>query len=185
MTVQERLYTSDDLLNLTHDGKLYALVEGQIIEMAPTGQIHGLLTSQITYLLVGFVQAQGLGRVYGAETGFKLTKNPDTVYGIDVAFVSKARSQSVKESFFEGSPDLAVEVVSPGNTHLEMHEKVRAYFQAGARLVWIVYPKSRTIYVYRTETTVEILKESDVLTGDKVLPGFSVSVESLFAVLKD
>ncbi|HVO41863.1 MAG TPA: Uma2 family endonuclease [Aggregatilineales bacterium] len=138
MAVQERLYTAADLLALSVSGKRYELVEGHLIEMSPAGKAHGLLTLEIGYRLKTFTQPRDLGQVFGAETGFKVAEAPDTVYGVDVAFVSKARAQQ-GEDYFTGAPDLAVEVISPGNTQTEMHEKVMHYFRAGAHLVWIVY----------------------------------------------
>ena len=184
MAVQEQLYTAADLLALPHDRMRYALVEGHLLEMSPTGKTHGQLTSEITYLLVAFVRQHNLGQVFGAETGFKLAENPDTVFGIDVAFVSKTRAQA-GDGYFLGAPDLAVEVVSPGNTTVEMHDKVKQYFNKGSRLVWVVYPKSRTIYVYQSETDVRILGETDTLNGADVLPGFSVKIGDIFAVLNE
>src|SRR5450432_1595783 len=184
MAVQERLYTAKDLLALPHDKMRYALVEGHLVEMSPTGKTHGQLTSEINYLLMAFVRQHNLGRVYGAETGFKLAENPDTVFGIDIAFVSKARAQT-GDDYFIGAPDLAVEVVSPSNTTVEMHDKVKQYFKKGSRLVWIVYPKSRTIYVYHSETDVQILGEADTLDGADVLPGFSIRIADIFAVLSE
>jgi Uma2 family endonuclease len=185
MTVQERVFTAEDLLRLPRGGKRYALLAGQIIEMTPTGEMHGLITAEITYRLTAFVRQHDLGRVYGAETGFKLSENPDTVYGIDAAFIAKARVKPVREGYIEGAPDLAVEVVSPGNTSIEMHEKIHAYFVAGAQLVWVIYPKARTIYVYHTEDDIKVRHETDSLDGGAVLPGLSLSIADLFAVLKD
>jgi Uma2 family endonuclease len=183
MAVQERLYTAAELLALPREGKRYELLKGTLIEMAPTGEIHGVLTAELAFLLTAFVRQYDLGRVYGAETGFKLAENPDTVVGADAAFVSKARLKPLKEDYFDGAPDLAVEVMSPGNTKTEMHEKVKAYFEAGARLVWFVFPKARAVYAYTDATTVTILTENDTLTGGDVLPGFAVKVSEIFSVL--
>src|SRR5260221_11058554 len=185
MTVQERLYTAEDLLTLSRDQKRYALVEGHLIEMSPTGSAHGLVTYEIGYDLGFFVKEHKLGRVYGAETGFKLAENPDTVYGIDVAFVSKARLAPVKEGYFIGAPDLAVEVYSPGNKKTEMQTKIEDCFQAGSRMIWVVYPKSQTIYVYRAENDVRILHKSEILDGGDVIPGFSLKIADIFAVLDE
>src|SRR5260221_4130760 len=160
MVVQEQLYTAADLIKLPHDKHRYELVKGRLIEMSPTGKPHGRMTTRITRLLDTFVDEHRLGTVYGAETGFRVASNPDTVYGIDAAFVSTARDQE-GEGYFEGAPDLAVEVYSPGNTQTEMQEKVEAYFQAGCRLVWAFYPKSRTIYVYPRPYTGAIPVETD------------------------
>src|SRR5690348_14379719 len=95
MVVRERLYTAEDLLHISNSDrtKRYELIEGEVFEVSPTAKPHGLLTSKFNYVIYGFVEQHDLGSVYGAETGFKLTEDPDTVYGIDVAFVSKARDQ--------------------------------------------------------------------------------------------
>jgi Uma2 family endonuclease len=145
MAVREQLYTAADLLELPHDRMRYELVKGHLIEMSPTGKSHGQLTYRIAHLLGSYMDQHDAGQVFGAETGFKLAQNPDTVYGIDVAFVAKARAQH-GEDYFDGAPDLAVEVYSPSNTKLEIHQKVEQLFQNGCRLVWLVYPKSRAIY---------------------------------------
>ena len=183
MAVQERLYSSADLLALPCDDKRYELVKGQLIEMSPTGGVHGLLTNRVSYLVTILVEKDDLGQVFGAETGFRLAENPDTVRGIDVAFISKANLKPITEDYYPGAPDLAVEIVSPGNTKSEMHAKVKEYFDAGARLVWIMYPKSRVIYAYRSPRDVQILESDETLTGGDVLPGFSVKVADIFAVL--
>src|SRR5438552_6388050 len=108
MAVRERLYTAEELLALPDDGKLYELIEGQLIVMSPSSEPHGRLTSEFGGLLWSHVRAHDLGQTYGAETGFKLGKNPDTVFGADAAFVSTARLKHMKRGYFEGAPDLAV-----------------------------------------------------------------------------
>src|SRR5436853_6682328 len=129
MAVQERLYTAEDLLKLSNESTRYELMEGHLIEMSPTGKPHGLSTNWLAYLLTGFVTQHKLGVVYAAESGFRLSNDPDTVLGIDIAFVSKERAQP-GEGFFKGAPDLAVEVMSPSNTGPEIHAKIVHYFQA-------------------------------------------------------
>ncbi len=183
MGVQERLYTATELLALPSDGKRYELIEGQLIDMAPTGAPHGLLSAEFAYLLRTFTREHDSGQVYGAETGFRLAENPDTVLGVDAAFISKARLKPDQKGYIEGAPDLAVEIASPGNTKTELHDKVKLYFQAGAQLVWIVYPHSRAIYVYTTPHDIKVLEQNETLTGDNVLPGFAVKVSEIFAVL--
>lgn len=146
--------------------------------------MHGRLTSRINALLDNFLSARKLGQVYGADTGFKLSENPDTVYGINAAFVASARAQ-YGDDFFTGALDLAVEVVSPGNTQMELHQKIEDYFGAGARLVWVVYPKVRVIYAYLSPDEIKVLHETDTLAGLDVLPGFSANIADIFAVLDE
>ncbi len=93
MVSREHLYTAEDLLALPHDRNRFALIEGRLLEMPLFSAVHGLLNAEIIYFVAGFVRLHDLGQVYGAETGFRVGKNPDTVYGIDVAFVSTARKQ--------------------------------------------------------------------------------------------
>src|SRR5260221_14666477 len=182
MAVQERRYTAGDLLALDHEGKRYELVKGKLIELPLTGKAHGQLSGIIIFLLYGFVSQHNFGQVYGAGTGFKLAENPDTVYGVDAAFVATAHGQSGEE-YFQGAPDLAVEIVSPSNMRSEIHAKVKDYFLTGSRLVWVIYPKSRAIYVYSAPNEIKVLEVGDTLTGGDVLPGFSVPVAGIFAVL--
>ena len=186
MDVHEKLYTADDLLNMPQDdGKRYELIKGVLIVMSPANETHGEVAMEFGRLIANHVRAHKLGRVYTAETGFELFRDPDTVLAPDVAFVSKARLKPRTDKFAALAPDLAVEVVSPSNTKQEMHEKIALYFQAGTRQVWIVYPKSRAIYVYRAEDDVTILKRDGTLDGGDVLPGFSVKVADIFAVLDE
>lgn len=182
---QTRPYTADDLLRLSAEGQRLELIEGELHEMAPTGGIHNLLTLEIGALIRNVVRAGKLGYVFGAENGFILATEPQTILAPDVSFVSKARLGQVTEKFIEIAPDLAVEVVSPGNSAAEMDEKTALYLQAGARQVWVVYPRSRSIYVYTSVTSVTILKPPQVLEGGDMLPGFAMPLADLFGVLDE
>ncbi|MEP7290120.1 MAG: Uma2 family endonuclease [Chloroflexota bacterium] len=184
MVVQDRLYTAEDLWALPEDDNRYELFKGTLIELPFHGAIHGLLTAQLIVLIGSFVYPHNLGQLYGAGTGFILSENPDRVLAPDLAFIPKERLGKAIDGFLTIGPDLVVEVDSPSNTKIEMQQKVEAYFEAGVRLLWIVYPKSRTIYVYRGALDVAILGSSDgMLTGGEVLPGFSVKLDAIFSVL--
>ena len=112
-----------------------------------------------------------------------LATNPDTVRAPDVAFVTKARVEEAGdfEGFWPGPPDLAVEVISPGDSYTEVEEKVEEYLNAGASAVWVVDPKRRTITVYRSLTEITILTENDTLDGEDIIPGFSCRAAEVFA----
>jgi Uma2 family endonuclease len=104
----------------------------------------------------------------------------------DVAFISKERyaGKIVKPgAFWELGCDLAVEVISPSNTRREMERKLEDYFNAGVRMVWLVYPDSREVAVYSSPVESAVLKGNDVIDGGTVLPGFTVSVSEIFAEL--
>ena len=179
-----KLMTADELLMMPKDGFHYELVRGELKRMSPTGDVHGSVTMALASPLYQYVKLNQLGKVYAAETGFKLESNPDTVRAADISFVSMERVQAAGriEGYRSGAPDLAVEVLSPGNTKREMAEKVEAYFAAGARLVWIVNPKLKNVTVYRSLTDIATLTEKDMLEGGEVVPGFQIPVAEIFAI---
>jgi Uma2 family endonuclease len=175
--------TSAELLAMPDDGYRYELVKGELIKMAPAGYEHGVRTIALTTPLDTHVKAHGLGVVCAAETGFILRQDPDTVRAPDIAFISRERVEKAGavKSYWIGPPDLTVEVVSPGDTVKEVKEKVTEWIEAGARMVWVVSPKLRTITVYRSLTDVIILTEKDTLDGGDVVPGFQIKVADIFA----
>jgi Uma2 family endonuclease len=179
-----KLVTADELLMMPDDGFRYELVKGDLKRMPPTGDEHGEVTMVLAAPLYQYVKLNKLGRVYAAETGFKLESDPDTVRAPDIAFVSTERIEATGrvQGYRSGAPDLAVEVLSPGNTKREMAEKVEEYFAAGARMVWIVSPKPKTVTVYRSLTNIVTLTEKDVLGGGEVVPGFQIPVAEIFAI---
>src|SRR5213075_2560011 len=156
--------TAEDLWNMGNQQRR-ELVRGEIRNMAPSGFDHGAIIDNLQFLLSQHVRAHKLGKVLGAETGFKLAKNPDTVRGADVSFIAAARLPSGNRpiGFWDGAPDLAVEVISPTDTANEVKEKVADYLDAGARQVWIVYPKRKTIVIHKPNSDPLTLRESDVL----------------------
>jgi Uma2 family endonuclease len=179
-----RLMTAEELLVMPDDGFRYELVKGELKRMPPTGIEHGRVTMQLAAPLYTHVKLNNLGQVYAAETGFKLASDPDTVRAPDIGFIRAERIQAtgIVEDYGEGAPDLTVEVLSPGNTKREMAEKIEEYFAAGARLVWIVSPKLKTVTVYRSLTDIVTLTEKDTLDGGEVVPGFEIPVAEIFAV---
>jgi len=133
-------------------------------------------------LLGQHVKSNNLGVCFGAETGFKIASDPDTVRAPDVAFVRREKipESGITKKFWPGAPDLAVEVPSPGDTYAEVEEKVEDWLAAGARAVWIVNPKRRSVSVYRSMTDVTRLSDADELEGVDVVPGFRCKVSEIF-----
>jgi len=137
---------------------------------------------QIAWLLKSFVAEANLGKVFAAETGFILREVPATVRAADAAFVRNERlPDPLPEGFFHGPPDLAVEVISPSDLAQEIAQKIDDYLQAGARLVWAIYPATRTVAVHRAPREVRVYGVGDELTGEDVLPGFTCAVADVFA----
>jgi Uma2 family endonuclease len=106
--------------------------------------------------LAQYAEENRLGTVYAAETGFRLASDPDTVRAPDVAFVSQARVEAVGEveGFWPEAPDLAVEVVSPGDSYSEVEEKVFAWLDAGTKMVVVINPRQRSATVYKSPTDI-------------------------------
>jgi Uma2 family endonuclease len=183
MTTTLQRSTANELFEMPDDGFRYELVKGELRKMSPSGWEHGVVVVNITLLLGGYVKTNSLGECGGAETGFKLASDPDTVRAPDLSFVSRERipKGDAHRKFFAGAPDLAVEVVSPGDTRREVDEKVGDWLDAGTRAVWIVNPKRRGVSVYRPMTDATHLSEGDELDGGEVVPGFRCKVSEIFA----
>lgn len=158
------------------------LVKGEIKHMSPAGGRHGELTNWIGTLLANHVRPRKLGKVYGAETGFYTQRNPDTVRAPDAMFISNERVERIGNpiKFLDVSPDLAVEVLSPDDTWTEVETKVEEYVQAGVRLIWILDPDRRLVVIYRPSGERTQRSESDLLSGEDILPEFSISVAQIF-----
>jgi Uma2 family endonuclease len=180
--VQSRPTTADELLIMPDDGFRYELIAGELRRMTPAGGQHGRIAVNVTVSLGQHVRGTGLGAVYAAETGFRLATRPDTVRAPDVAFVRRERVEAIGEvqGYLPGAPDLAVEVVSPGDTYSEVEEKVLDWLAGGARMVLVVDPRRRTVTVYRSREEIRVLAEEDVLDGVDVVPGWRVAVKELF-----
>ena len=191
MSTTTRLITADELLVMPHrdehgnDCRL-GLVRGELITKELFSPDHGILCAEIGAALGSFVEAHDMGLTFGTGTGFIVEQRPDTVLGIDVAYVSHERMKEVEDldHFLPFAPDLAVEVLNPSNAAGETDEKIKLYFAAGAQAVWVFNPKKRTTAVYTSPTDVRILNEQDVLDGGEVLPGFRLELSKLFAVGK-
>lgn len=160
----------------------YEIVNGQVVELEPMGVYESGLATVLSALMYNFANANRLGKV-ATETlfllpGGHLQRRPD------IAFVSKERwpigKRFPKAAAWGVVPDLAVEVVSPSNTLDLILEKMREYFQAGVRQVWMVVPTSEQIYVYDAIDKIRVLNRTDTLEGDPALPGFRMPLTALF-----
>jgi Uma2 family endonuclease len=177
------LLTADDLLSMGGDDR-YELVDGVLAPMSPPpGFRHGEIVLRITVPASTFIWTNGLGRTTGAETGFRLRRDPDTVRAPDFAFVARGRitPEMDQSRYLDLAPDLVVEVMSPSDSDRALAAKVRDYLDAGVRLAWVVNPQTRTLAVHRPGRGHLLLRESDELSGEDVLPGFTCAVGDLFA----
>lgn len=173
--------TAEQLIALNPNGRC-ELVEGELRMMSPSGWKHGDIVGRLHAILGHYIVENGLGMIMGAETGFMLARDPDTVLAPDLAFIANANIPKIppKEAYWPGAPDLAVEVISPGDKLSEVKEKIETWLTAGTKLLWKVDGKAHTVTVYRSVTDVSVLTINDVLDGVEVVEGFRCPVAAIF-----
>ena len=183
MTTRTRI-TAEELWRLGTGDVRRELVEGEVIEMAPAGGVHGRISGRVSRWLVEYVDAHGGGDVVVGDVGFVLTlpSDPERVRAPDVAFVATGRLPGgrLPQGFVPGAPDLAVEVLSPNDNPLDLQQKVRDYLEAGSRLVWLIAPQARSATIYRPDGSARLVREPESLDGEDVLPGFTLPLAELF-----
>jgi Uma2 family endonuclease len=181
MSSPTTLVTAEQLFRIPNLGRC-ELINGEIIEMNAAGAEHGVIIIRIGARLDQYVERVGLGIVLGAETGFIVARDPDSVRAPDVAFISRDRCppDGVPKEFWPGAPDLAVEVVSPTDKMADVRAKAEMWIAAGTKLVWIVIPKDRSVRIYRPGSPTTTLSETDSLDGEDVVAGFRCSVAEIF-----
>ena len=175
--------TIADLVQVNQSGSHCELIDGILVEKA-MGWSESLIAGVLIELLRQFLRKHNLGVISGPDGFMEIL--PALVRGPDVAFVSWNRLPDGKiptTPVPQVVPDLAIEVLSTGNTFMEMSRKRHEYFHAGVRLVWMVDPRERTVAVYTSASEYQILDESQMLIGHDVLPGLEIRLAEVFAEL--
>jgi len=180
-TTSTALMTAEELLQLPDDDVRHELINGELITMPLPQLPHGRIAMRLGAPLGQFVWDHDLGEMY-FEVGFQLTWNPDTVVGPDIAFISKERLKEVAEvkGYWQGPPDLAVEVYSPGYRPGKISERISRLFNAGAKQVWIVHLKHSTVTVHRSVSDTTTFSGLDYLESPDLFPGFRISLDRIF-----
>ena len=182
---EEKVWTDAEFMALNRDGHRYEIVNGELIDMGNSGAKHGYVAVILSAALFNCVSTRKLGAIFDSSTAFKMKSGNKR--SPDVSFMAKERLQGLDElpdGFLEGAPDLTVEILSPGNTVAEIHDKLVEYFENGARLVWVINPKEKYVLVYRSaEEPDRLLKSTDFLDGEEIVPGFTLAVAELFQKL--
>lgn len=177
------LLTLEDFERLSEqDAHRTELVRGRVVREPRPGARHGWLVQKLFGALQPHVEQRGLGIVVN-ETGFLLSVDPPTVRGPDLAVIRSENlpREDIPEGFWTRAPDLAIEVLSPSNSAIEMREKVLDYLAAGTPLVWVVDPHTRTVAVHGARYESCLLTVEDDLEGGEVLPGLRIALADLFA----
>lgn len=161
------------------------LVEGEIKHLMPTGRLHGRIETILGMLILQYLLNNRIGEVYTGEVGIYTKRHPDTVRAADVAYISNKRlQQSTSDGYLEVAPELVVEIMSPNDRWSEVYEKIEEYFAIGVLVVLVIDPKLEQVRVYRSADDVIRLTKEDELTIEEILPGFRVTIASLFQLGK-
>jgi len=178
----EKTFTEQDLMKLSGKGR-HELVKGVIYKMSPGGQKHGFIASRIGYIISNYVYTNKLGITTGAETGYKLSSNPDTVRAPDLAFESneKLKKKGIVDGYSSVMPELVVEVNSPWDSYVKVIKKVNEWLTAGVKQVWVIDPEDLSVAVYYSSEKYRIYDSEDILTGGDILPGFKCEVKDIFS----
>jgi Uma2 family endonuclease len=176
MATSKALLTIEEFVRLPEPPDFwYELVEGELVKVSPGMLLHNRVRDRLLHLLMTFLESNNLGTVV-SEQAFHLFGA--TVRIPDIAFVRAGRELPLKE-LPKGAPDLAIEVISPGNTFREMERKVSDYFAGGCKRVWVVYPDEGEVYIHGL-AGVTLRSAGDSLEDVELLPGFSVKIRALF-----
>jgi Uma2 family endonuclease len=182
-----KLMTAEEFLALPEDGKDRWLIRGQLRDKPMTyrNRTPSRIMARLTIILGNWLDRQPVprGEILCGDAGVRLHRNPDSVVGIDVAYVSAdvAGRDAADTTLIDGPPVLAVEIPSPSDRIEEIDEKTDAYLGAGVAIIWVIDPHDRTVTIYRPGHRTETFNDDQELEGDPHLPGFRVKVADLFA----
>lgn len=175
------LFTAEEMADIADELGRCELIDGRIVFMAPTGMPHGRVEVRVGRFLDAWAEKSGAGVVGLGEVGLFIRRQPDTVRAADVLFISHERyARRGPSGYLDVAPELIVEIVSPEDRFSQMTEKLADYFSAGVDRVWILDPRVKRVFAYRSVTDVTVVEATETLTDEAVLPGFAVNVGELF-----
>lgn len=181
IATENKILTDQEFQALSKDGSHYELINGEVVEQGNSGMEHGNITAYLCGLIELYARPKKLGVTCNSSTTFSFKSGNKR--SPDISFVSKDRLLGLKQlpkSYFQGAPYLAVEVIYPNNTFEELHQKIVEYFENDCRLVWVINPDKKSTLVYHKPQPEKLLKVTDNLDGEDILPGFTLPVTDLF-----
>ena len=180
-----RAITPDEFYRLGDAARGYELVDGELRELHMSAQ-SSWVGGQIHFRFESYSRSYTPGWAFPPETGYRCFKDdPGLVRKPDASWISigrMTREEYEEEGFIEVVPDLVAEVISPNDSAEEVEEKIEMWLAAGVKLLWEVYPNTRTIRAHRPDGTITLIRAADTLTAPDVLPGLSLPVAELFRV---
>jgi Uma2 family endonuclease len=181
-----KMITLDDLMKLGSDARV-EVINGELVDMSPVGGLHHIIVGNINRILDAYVLAHETGAVFVDGLLYLMHSDRRGLTGAYVPDVSFLRKESIPADWdistpFPGAPDLAVEVMSPGDSATLALEKVRGYLQAGTEQVWVVYPQQRELHQYRRSDadTVRVYREGERIDAEAIFPGIELSADVVF-----
>jgi Uma2 family endonuclease len=174
MTIADYHTFIDQEENANH---IYELMDGELVEKMPSFE-PSRFALEIAYAFMAYLKKNPIGYVTGADGGYILSD--DTILIPDVGYISKVRMTEIPEREVLVAPDIAVEVMSPTDRKRALRAKAERYLQHGTRIVWLVFPATRTVDVYSADGDIEELSMGGILSGGDVLPGFTLPVADIF-----
>jgi Uma2 family endonuclease len=174
----DRTHVTLEELLASPDAGRFEIVNGQLEEVH-VSNLSTEVAAALFQLLRVFCEANNLGKVFAADTYFQCFGNDRTrARRPDVCFVSRDRLPAnwLEQSYFTIAPDLAIEVISQNDTAYEVSRKIRDYRGAGVKLIWEIDPENRTVLIHRLDGSVQMLQDSDNLSGENIVPGFTCVV---------
>jgi len=179
--------TVEDFERLPESEGKQELVDGRVVELAPVGDVHGLVAGEVHAALRAYVRRRRRGGRPGGhvriETGYQLRPGPPGTRGTRAPDVSYYRARPRTRGIVRGAPDLAVEVLSPDEGPTEVQDKVAEYLAAGVPLVWVVDTAREAVVRHRPEQPARVFGRTEVLTGEDVLPGFRLPLAELWTTV--
>mgnify|MGYP000011633275 CR=1 FL=1 len=178
--------SEDALLQLDTRDKKYEVIHGELIESMAVGGLHAIITNNLYDILKPYATANKLGLVFGDSLLYRIQGTTDDLrdaFVPDVSFIRKAnipKDWDIKRPF-PGCPDLAIEIMSPGDDAQELLEKVRDYLDAGSEQVWVIYPEPKELHQYkRGDRMVITYRGDDLIDVVALFPGLELRLPSVF-----
>jgi len=175
----KRPVTIDDMYHMPKDGQKYELVDGEVV-VSPAGALHSEIAIKIARIFATFLDDHPIGKVYGADVG--LIFPTGNLRSPDVSFVRMEKLPDGKSpvTFGKYVPDIAVEVLSPGDRPRQVADKIGEFLECEVSVVWVVDPKTQTVTAYRSLSNIQQFTANDTISAEPILPGFTCLVSRFF-----
>ncbi len=186
-TVGTQLMTAEQFYDFVHrpenEGRHFELERGEVVEMPPPGEVHGVICGLIVHFLNVYLFQRRAGYACCNDSGMRVSQAPDTVRGPDILlFLEARRFHDLSPKYSDGVPALTVEVFSPSDRWGDMVLRVGQFLRRGVKIVWVVDPEARTVSIHRSGEEPKALDETEELTCEEVLPGFRCRVSDFFSL---